>query len=115
MTLHDFRHCMDSLGEFFQHIADNTHANESCDGQAYAGGVDFGSVGADDSFVFHAAYTLGNGGRGESYAASKLRKRDARVRLQFDQQLPAEGIEELFSVRLRRVGSPSSFYLTIIK
>jgi len=53
---------VDALSEFGRTFANDAHANEGGDREADTRGVDLGTVGADDSFILHAANTFGDGG-----------------------------------------------------
>jgi hypothetical protein len=91
---------VDALSEFGQDVANDAHANEGGDREADTRGVDLGTVGADDSFILHAANTFGDGRRGETHAPAKFCKGNAGISLEFVEELPAQGIEKLLPLGL---------------
>ena len=82
IALNDLRHGVDALSEFGQDVANDAHANEGGDREADTRGVDLGTVGADDSFILHAANTFGDGRRGETHAPAKFCKGNAGISLE---------------------------------
>jgi hypothetical protein len=60
--------------------------------------VDLDSVSGNDSSLFHAVNPLDDSRRREADPPAQLRKVNARILLEFGQNAPSDGIEELGNI-----------------